>query len=253
MAWGRHALTSVTSTGRPSCAAQCGGGQGAWHPQDRLANLVPGVAGADLERAWGLRRRPAPRGGGAPPRHAGRRAGTPNHCPRLRRSPVPRPRGPDARRPGVRPGPGPLSCRLATWTGCPGSRRAWAMPLRSRGTSRRGARCWRRRSASLSARARWPVIPSMSHGSARSVGWRDAARRPGSMRAKRSTWPGSSRNAGTRRARCTSLASSLPTPIPPMSRRPKPITSRPSPSPQSWACARSRPIATGVWAHCIRR
>ena len=32
-------------------------------------------------------------------------------------------------------------------TGCERSRRAWAMPLRSRGASRRGARCWRRRSA----------------------------------------------------------------------------------------------------------
>ena len=31
-----------------------------------------GVAGADLERARGIRRGPAPRGGGAPPRHAGR-------------------------------------------------------------------------------------------------------------------------------------------------------------------------------------
>ena len=29
------------------------------------------------------------------------------------------------------------------------------MPLRSRGASRRGARCWRRRSAKVSARARW--------------------------------------------------------------------------------------------------
>ena len=36
-----------------------------------------------------------------------------------------------------------------------GSRRAWAMPLRSRGASRRGAHCWRRRSAKVSARARW--------------------------------------------------------------------------------------------------
>ena len=43
------------------------------------------------------------------------------------------------------------------------------MPLRSRGASRRGARCWRRRSAKVSAWARWQIIPSGSHGSARSV------------------------------------------------------------------------------------
>ena len=82
-----------------------------------------------------------------------------------------------------------------------------------------------------------------SHGSVRSVVWRDAARRPGSTRARRSTWPGSSRNAGTRRWRCTSLASSMPTPIPPMPSGPKPTTSRPWPWPRSWACAR-------LVAHC---
>jgi tetratricopeptide (TPR) repeat protein len=55
----------------------------------------------------------------------------------------------------------------------------------------------------------------MWHGSARSVAWRDAARRPGSTPARHSTWPGSRRHAGTRRSRCTSLASSMPTPPPP--------------------------------------
>ena len=39
-------------------------------------------------------------------------------------------------------------------------------------------------------------MPSGSHGSARSVVWRDAARRPGSTRARRSTWPGSSKARG---------------------------------------------------------
>ena len=39
-------------------------------------------------------------------------------------------------------------------------------------------------------------MPSGSHGSARSVVWRDAARRPGSTRARRSTWPGSRRTRG---------------------------------------------------------
>ena len=41
-------------------------------PSTDCADPVPGVAGADLGRARGLRRGPAPRGGGAPPRHAGR-------------------------------------------------------------------------------------------------------------------------------------------------------------------------------------
>ena len=44
-------------------------------PSTDCADPVPGVAGADLERARGLRRGPAPRGGGAPPRHAGRPRG----------------------------------------------------------------------------------------------------------------------------------------------------------------------------------
>ena len=37
-------------------------------------------------------------------------------------------------------------------------------------------------------------MPTGSPGSARSVVWRDAARRPGSTRARRSTWPGSTRS-----------------------------------------------------------
>jgi len=71
---------------------------------------VPGVAGADLERAGGLRRGPTPWGGGAPPRHAGRSRGLTGHCPQQPRLPIPRPGGPGARHPGARPGPGPLSC-----------------------------------------------------------------------------------------------------------------------------------------------
>ena len=77
IAWGRHAISSVTSAGRPR---SCGG---AWRLRTgRLARPVqrpvpvPGMAGADLERARGLRRGPAPRGGSAPPRHAGRPQGT---------------------------------------------------------------------------------------------------------------------------------------------------------------------------------
>jgi hypothetical protein len=45
-----------------------------------------GVAGADLGRARGLRRGPAPRGGGAPPRHAGRPRANTNRYPRLPRT-----------------------------------------------------------------------------------------------------------------------------------------------------------------------
>jgi tetratricopeptide (TPR) repeat protein len=59
------------------------------------------------------------------------------------------------------------------------------------------------------------ILPTGSHGSARSVVWRDAARRPGSTPTRHSTWPGSRRHAGTKRWRCTSLASSKPTPPPP--------------------------------------
>ena len=44
---------------------------------------------------------------------------------------------------------------LATGTGCGWLQRAWAMPLRSGGASRRDAHCWRRRSAKLSAWVRW--------------------------------------------------------------------------------------------------
>ena len=141
----------------------------------------------------------------------------------------------------------------ATGPCCDGSQRPWALPMRSRGAWRRGARCWRRRSAKVSARAGCEVLPIGSHGSARSVVWRDAARRPGSTRAMRSTWPGSTKSVPTRRSRCTSLASSMPTPIPPMPRRPKPTTSRPWPWPMNSACARSWPTATTGWAGCTAR
>ena len=65
------------------------------------------------------------------------------------------------------------------------------------------------------------------------------------MRVRRSTWPDSSRNAGTRRWRCTSLALSRPTPTPQMSRRPQPTTTRPWPWPTKLGM---RPIE----AHCHR-
>jgi class 3 adenylate cyclase/tetratricopeptide (TPR) repeat protein len=129
-----------------------------------------------------------------------------------------------------------------------GSWRAWAMPLHFRGASRRGVRCWRRGSEKVSARVGDSGWPTGSPGSARSVGWRNAARRPGSTRTRPSIWPGSTRSVPTRRWHCTSLASSMPTPVPPTSRQPKPTTSRPWPWPRSWACARSWPTATSGWA-----
>jgi DNA-binding winged helix-turn-helix (wHTH) protein/tetratricopeptide (TPR) repeat protein len=72
-------------------------------------------------------------------------------------------------------------------------------------------------------------------------------------RAKRSTWPSSRRNAETRHSRCTSLASSMPTPVPPMSRRLQRTTSKPWPWPRNLACARSRPTATAALASSMPR
>jgi hypothetical protein len=76
------------------------------------ASLLPaaseaGVAGADLGRARGLRRVSAPRGGGAPPRHAGRPRANTNRYPRQPRHPIPHQRGPRGRHPSVGAGPGP--------------------------------------------------------------------------------------------------------------------------------------------------
>ena len=65
-----------------------------------------------------------------------------------------------------------------------------------------------------SAPAGGKVRPAGSHSSVRPVVWRDMARRLGSTRARHSAWPGSTRNAGTRRTRYTSLALSMPTPPP---------------------------------------
>jgi tetratricopeptide (TPR) repeat protein len=93
-----------------------------------------------------------------------------------------------------------------------------------------GARCWRRESTKVSARAR--IGLSTGCGSARAVVWRDTVMKPGSTPARRSTWPGSSRHAGTRRSHYTSLALSTPTPSPPIPRRPKPTTTRPRPWPR---------------------
>ena len=135
--------------GGPSC---CGG---TWRrrtgrmTRSRLADLVPGEAGADLERPRGLRRGPAPRGGGVSPGHAGRPRGHTDRCPRLL---------------GLYSLQGDLEHAIqvlergsasvvppATGTGCEGSWRAWALPMRC-GLAE-GARCWRRRCAAVPAQA----------------------------------------------------------------------------------------------------
>src|SRR5262249_60683282 len=84
----------LRSVGRAVAAERGGGGPGIWHAQYRRAHRVPGVADADPGRAWGLRRGPAPWGGGAPPRHAGRPRGHTGHGPSLPWLAIPRPRGP---------------------------------------------------------------------------------------------------------------------------------------------------------------
>ena len=122
-----------------------------------------------------------------------------HRCLRPPRPPVPRLRGPGARHPGVRPGPGPLSCLWRPGQFRASSHRAWAMPLRSRGVSRRAHAAG---GAAISESIRTygrQTCPTGSHGSARSVVWRDAARRLGSTRARRSTWPGSRTTRGARR------------------------------------------------------
>jgi tetratricopeptide (TPR) repeat protein len=130
---------------------------------------------------------------------------------------------------------------------------AWAMLLRCKGASRRGARCWRKRSAKISIRVRCKIMPLVSHGSARSAVWRDIAKRPGGTHARRSTWPDSRRNAGARHSCCTSLALSMPTPPPLMPSKLKPTTNRPWPWPRHSACARSWPTVTAAWAPCTPR
>jgi class 3 adenylate cyclase/tetratricopeptide (TPR) repeat protein len=79
-------------------------------PSTDVQILVPGMAGVDLERARSLRRGPAPRGGGAPPRHTGRPRDRIDHDPQPPRQPVPRQRRPGTYHPGVGAGPSPLSC-----------------------------------------------------------------------------------------------------------------------------------------------
>ena len=227
--WGWHTVPSATSTGQPSC----------YRRNVEAADRESGTSSTDLRlrsRAW-LARTLSDLGSFAEGRRHGEEA--------LRLATM---EGRGARHRSWSTAASasctspketwstPSGCSTRAWPsvvppatgpGCERSWRAWAMPMRSRGASRRGARCWRRRSAKVSARARCAVMPTgrMAQRGLSSGG--TAAMRPGSTRARRSTWPGSTKSVPTRRWRCTSLASSRPTPILPMLRRPKPSTSRP--------------------------
>ena len=150
--------------GRAAPAERGGCGPGVGPAQYRHAHRVPGVAGADLERDRDIRRGPAPRGGGAPPRHAGKAEGPHRSLPTAASATCTSPKGTWST---------PSGCWSKVWpsvvppaTGLvfrKRSRRAWAMPLRSRGASRRGVHCWRRRSAKVSTRARrWQSFPRVA-------------------------------------------------------------------------------------------
>jgi hypothetical protein len=202
-------------------------GPGVRHAQDRRADLVPGMAGTDLERARGLPRGPAPRGRGASPRRAGRPRGSTAPSPQLPRPTVPRPRGSGAGYPGARPGPGPLSYlrrpdHIATDHGGPGL--CLCAPGAPRGGTRTAGGGEQRQYPH--GRAAKSLLGRMAQRGLSSGGtWRGglAARAPGAR-------PGPAAE-GARRpsARCTSWASSMLMPTPPMPSRPKPPTARPSP------------------------
>ena len=94
---------------------------------------VPGVADADLGRARSLRRGPALRGGGAPPRHARRpRAGHRSWSTAASAS-CTSPKGTWSTPSGCSTRAWPSVVPPATGSGCNRSRRAWAMPLRCQG------------------------------------------------------------------------------------------------------------------------
>ena len=181
-----------------------------WHAQARLvdqaqgtARRFPGMAGTDLERARGLRRRPTPRGGGAPSGHAGRcRSACTDHGPGLPRCRLPHPRRPGASHPGVRTGWGPLLClrrakRVTTDRGWP-----W-LRLSAPGASRRGV-CVAGGGDQGKSRAWVPILPTGSYGSVKPIVWRDAARRLGST--LRGARPGSAAQSTRGRSACAAPA-----------------------------------------------
>ena len=142
---------------------------------------------------------------------------------------------------------------LATGPCCDGSQQPWALPMRSRGVWPRGARCWRRRSAKS-------IRTGGLRGLAYRVAWLSevcllAGRDAGgpATRAQHSTSPGSTKSVPTRRSRCTSLASSRPTPIPPMVAQAEVHYQQALVLAEELVCARSWPTATSAWARCMPR
>ena len=187
---------------------------------------------------------PSPRagatGGGAPPRHAGRPRGYTDHCPRLPRPPVPRPRGPGARHPGVGARPGPLSCLRRT--------ELVALILADLGAAAVLQGHLAEGHALLEESIREDIrrhAGSCQPGRAAQRGLSSGGTRRGGLAARCQALDlaGSARNAGSE-ALALHQGVSMPTPIPPMSRRPKPTTSRPWP----WPALGMRPLQ----AHCHR-
>ena len=78
----------------------------------------------------------------------------------------------------LHPGPHPVACLREPGTCCHTSFRPWAMPLRSRGATRKAARCWRRRSAKVSQPPARVVRSFWVDGAARAVVWRDTVQKP---------------------------------------------------------------------------
>ena len=247
--WGRHTMPSATSAGRPSC---CGG---AWRRRTGSLARPVQTGRSSPRRGWRgpwARSGPSPRAGvtgrrrSASPRWKAE-GGHRSLRPRLPRPPVPRPRGPGARHPGVRPGPGPLSClRQPAWLRPIAAGLGYASALQGRLAE---GRALLEEGISESIRTgcavnHAPIVAWLSevcrlagHGE---EAWQHARQALDLARQQK--------DAGTRRSRCTSLASSRPTPTPPMSSRPKPTTSRPWLWPRHSACARSWPTATSASA-----
>ena len=110
--------------------------------------------------------------------------------------PVPRPRGPGARHPGVGARAWPSVVPPATGTGCRWIAAGLGYAYALQGRLAEGRALLEEAISEDIRTGALQIMPTGSHGSARSVVWRDAARRPGSTPARRSTWPGSRRNAG---------------------------------------------------------
>ena len=185
-------------TGGRAVPAERGGAR-IRHRAFRRPDPCSGVAGARLERARAVHRGPAPWGGGAPPGDGGRPRDRTYVCPPDPRPPVPGPRGPGGRDPPAGAEPGPLSRRRIVEL----ASRDHGGPrlcVCARGPPRRGA-C----APGGSAQGKSPhgraaqSVPLCRAAQRRSVSSRGALMRLGSTRARRSTWPGSTGSAGTKR------------------------------------------------------